>query len=56
MLICLQQEVFRLETPGGGGFGDPKHMDIESIPPVKKMKFFQPTGSVANYKLMQESV
>ena len=53
--LHVQQEVFRLETPGGGGFGDPD-MNVESIPPAKKMKIFEPTGSVANYKSMQESV
>ena len=43
-----------METPGGGGFGDPNEA-VGSAPPSKKMKVFQPTGSVANYKLSQES-
>ena len=46
--------MFRLETPGGGGFGDPNEME-GSTPPLKRRKLFQPTGSVANYKLSQES-
>ena len=54
-ILDITQEVFRLETPGGGGFGD-QNLKDDSTPPVKRMKVVQPTGSVASYKLMQESV
>lgn len=54
-LICtLVQEVFCLETPGGGGFGDPNLVEVLS-PPVKRMRVLQPAGSVADYTMLQES-
>ena len=53
-LCTLVQEVFCLETPGGGGFGHPNLVEVSS-PPVKRMKVLQPTGSVADYKMLQES-
>ena len=49
------QDVFHIETPGGGGFGDP-NLKEEHSPPFKRVKLFESTGSVASYKLMQESV
>ena len=50
----IVQEVFRLETPGGGGFGDPNLVEVSSRP-FKWMQVFQPTGSVADYRMLQES-
>ncbi|RUS91769.1 hypothetical protein EGW08_000477 [Elysia chlorotica] len=49
-------DVFHLETPGGGGFGDP---DCEEHPPAAKRARTSQThavsGSVHSYKLLQES-
>ena len=48
--------MFRLESPGGGGYG---RLDDQSgsSPPKKKAKGgeFHPSGSVEGYKQMQES-
>lgn len=50
-------DVFHLETPGGGGYGDP---DSDTAPPTaKKAKTSNATallsGSLYSYKLLQES-
>lgn len=48
--------MFRLETPGAGGYGnkDDKTKEI-TTPPAKKPRVFLPTGSVADYTTAQES-
>ena len=50
------QVLFRLESPGGGGYGSKDKEDKEgSSPPAKKARTFLPTGSVADYVSAQES-
>jgi len=45
--------MFRLETPGGGGYGDEEN---DALPPRKKsLMGFVPSGSVADYTLAQVS-
>ena len=49
------QDIFHLETPGGGGYGNPR-AKVDSAPPVaKRPRVFTPTGSLATYKRTQES-
>ena len=51
--------MFRLETPGGGGYSksDASCGKVDAdVPPSKRRRVFEPTGSLASYKLMQESV
>ena len=48
--------MFRLESPGGGGYGSKDEKAKEtSSPPAKKARTFAPTGSVASYISAQES-
>ena len=56
-MLCVQllQELFRLETPGGGGYGDKNSMECSNSPPAKKARIFTRTGSVADYVYTQES-
>ena len=49
LCISLVQEVFCLETPGGGGFGDP-NLDEEASPPITKMSANRQCS-----KMLQES-
>lgn len=56
-MTCMQ-EMFRLESPGGGGYGykDDREMDgAMRTPPAKKARVFSATGSVADYTSAQES-
>ena len=50
----MLQDVFHLETPGGGGFG-PVGDRNESEPVSKKRRHHKMTGSVYEYNLVQES-
>ncbi len=47
------QDTLRLETPGGGGYGEP----TETVPAAKRPRVNQFTtrGSLANYQRTQES-
>lgn len=47
-----QQDIFHLESPGGGGFGDP---DSEGTPLAKKVKTFATSGSLMTYRMKQDS-
>lgn len=51
----VPQEMFRLESPGGGGYGDIEDTETVATPPAKKARVLLPTGSVANYTAAQES-
>ena len=48
--------MFRLESPGGGGYGRHDNQ-FGSSPPRKKAREgeFHPSGSVEGYKQLQES-
>jgi 5-oxoprolinase (ATP-hydrolysing) len=45
-------DTFRLESPGGGGFGEPV---LESPPAAKKAKTFAMKGSLMAYRMKQDS-
>ncbi len=48
--------MFRLESPGGGGYGSKNEEEKErATPPAKRARTFLPTGSVADYVSAQES-
>lgn len=49
------QDIFHLETPGGGGYGDPKMKFVAEPPANKKQRVYAAKGSLATYKLTQES-
>ena len=56
-ISLFTQDVFRLETPGGGGYGSPTSND-EDYSPQKKRKLdaqMRQSGSVFSYKQLQES-
>ena len=58
VLTYIFQDIFHLETPGGGGYGckrDDMDQDDCSSPIPKKRRTFIPTGSVAGYTSAQES-
>ena len=55
LFVPLPQDTFHLETPGGGGYGNPK-MKVAAEPPAnKKQRVYAAKGSLATYKLTQES-
>ena len=47
--------MYRLQSPGGGGYGDPSVSQDDVRPPPSKKTRFIPTGSVAAFKMTQES-
>ena len=55
MMYLVMQDKFRLETPGGGGYGEKDKDEEIGTPPTKKARVFVPTGSVAEYTATQES-
>ena len=50
----FSQDTFHLETPGGGGYGNPNGM-LESSSQVPRPSQYAPKGSLHTYKLTQES-
>ena len=46
--------MYRLQSPGGGGYGDPAASELDDRPPPGEKRFI-PTGSVAAFKVAQES-
>lgn len=52
MMKYLKQDTFHLESPGGGGFGDP---ESEGAPPAKKVKTFGLKGSLMTFRMKQDS-
>ena len=55
LFVSLLQDIFHLETPGGGGYGDPKMKFVAQPPASKKQRVYAAKGSLATYKLIQES-
>lgn len=61
--LFFLQDCYRVQTPGGGGYGAPTGSLRPNIevgdPPTKseqeKQQFFTACGSLHNYKMMQES-
>lgn len=55
----LLQDMFRLETPGGGGYGSPDTATPNDMnttePPLKKQRYIE-RGSVHEYTRAQEAV
>lgn len=50
------QDTFRLETPGGGGYGIPVNDNGSTTPPkTRPCVSTMPSGSLENYRIMQES-
>jgi len=56
IFISFLQDVFRLVTPGGGGYGIPEIGEVEkrSIAPAEDA-VLRARGSVFDYSLRQES-
>ena len=62
-LLSLCQDCYRVETPGGGGYGAPtgslgQENDVGGPPSrsdQEKPQHFAACGSLHNYKMMQES-
>ena len=56
-ISCSFQDMFHLETPGGGGYGSPDCVDDATGPPPTKRLHMStmPSGSLENYRMMQES-
>ena len=62
-VYVLFQDCYRVQTPGGGGYGVPTDSLGQSNgvgdPPTKsengKQQYFAACGSLYNYKMMQES-
>jgi N-methylhydantoinase B/oxoprolinase/acetone carboxylase alpha subunit len=52
----LLQDVFRLLTPGGGGYGCPNVTSTEEDTSQEKLPMFIERGSVYEYQRAQESV
>ena len=50
----FSQDTFHLETPGGGGYGNPSDM-LGSSAQVPRPTQYAPKGSLHTYKLTQES-
>ena len=55
LFVSLPQDIFHLETPGGGGYGDPKMKFVAQPPASKKQRVYPARGSLATYKQTQES-
>jgi N-methylhydantoinase B/oxoprolinase/acetone carboxylase alpha subunit len=55
--FCMLQDVFRLMTPGGGGYGNPNvATSFEEGTDQKQLPTFVERGSVYEYHRAQESV
>ena len=49
------QDIYRLESPGGGGYGVSESVGDLSPPHTKKCQTFAMKGSLMTFRLMQES-